>query len=104
MYIFFIKPSLLIIDPLDWATTELKKFQGIMPANKNIANVFKSALNNQNKPTVILANTIKGKGISFMENNILWNYRFPHVGEEYQNCLIELSKTIPSGLKDPYLK
>jgi transketolase len=72
--------------------------------HQEIKDAFKSALNNQNKPTVILANTIKGKGISFMENNILWHYRFPHEGEEYQNCLIELSKTIPSGLKDPYLK
>ncbi len=33
------------------------------------------------KPKVIIANTIKGKGVSFMENNLLWHYRAPQ--EEY---------------------
>jgi transketolase len=28
------------------------------------------------KPTVIIANTIKGCGVSFMQNDILWHYRF----------------------------
>lgn len=28
-------------------------------------------------PTVIIANTIKGKGISFMENRLEWHYRSP---------------------------
>ena len=35
------------------------------------------------KPTVIIANTIKGCGVSFMQNDILWHYRFPHDGWEY---------------------
>ena len=26
------------------------------------------------KPTLILANTIKGKGVDFMENNVVWHY------------------------------
>ncbi|WP_047150834.1 transketolase [Aneurinibacillus tyrosinisolvens] len=42
------------------------------------------------KPTVIIANTIKGKGISFMENDILWHYRYPHEGEEYDTAVAEL--------------
>lgn len=29
------------------------------------------------KPTVIIANTVKGKGISFMEDDLLWHYRSP---------------------------
>tara|TARA_Y100001970_G_scaffold291827_1_gene430534 strand:- start:7607 stop:8410 length:804 start_codon:yes stop_codon:yes gene_type:complete len=29
------------------------------------------------KPLVIIANTIKGKGVSFMENNIDWHYKSP---------------------------
>lgn len=28
-------------------------------------------------PTVIIANTIKGKGVDFMENNLLWHYKSP---------------------------
>lgn len=42
-----------------------------------------------NKPVCIIANTIKGKGVSFMENNILWHYRTPQ-GEEYKNAVKEL--------------
>lgn len=41
-------------------------------------------------PTVVIAETVKGKGISFMENDILWHYRFPHDGEEFESALAEL--------------
>ena len=54
--------------------------------------------NENSKPTVIIANTIKGKGISFMENNILWHYRFPHEGEEYDCAIRELELQKPKGL------
>ena len=33
------------------------------------------------KPTVIVANTIKGKGVSFMENVPIWHYRMPNEQE-----------------------
>lgn len=48
-----------------------------------------------NKPTVVLAETIKGKGISYMEQNILWHYRFPHAGEEYDGAVAELQAHCP---------
>ena len=54
------------------------------------------------KPTVIIANTVKGKGISFMEFDILWHYRFPHEGEEYDGALRELHAAMPEGVEDPY--
>lgn len=41
------------------------------------------------KPTVILAKTIKGKGVSFMEGNNLYHYKAPSE-EEYQKALKEL--------------
>ena len=46
------------------------------------------------KPSVILAHTVKGKGVSFMENNILWHYRTPQ-GEEYEAALKELEAQRP---------
>lgn len=46
------------------------------------------------KPTVILAETTKGKGVSFMENDILWHYRTPQ-GEEYEAALKELEALRP---------
>ncbi len=47
------------------------------------------------KPTVVIAETTKGKGISFMENDILWHYRFPHDGEEYDRAVTELDAQRP---------
>ena len=54
------------------------------------------------KPTVIIANTTKGKGIPFMENDILWHYRFPHDGWEYDMAVTELHKIKPQDVTDPY--
>jgi transketolase len=44
-------------------------------------------------PTCIIAHTVKGKGISFMENSVLWHYRSPQ-GEEFQAALQELEGEI----------
>lgn len=33
------------------------------------------------KPKVIVAHTIKGKGVSFMENQVIWHYRSPNNNE-----------------------
>lgn len=54
------------------------------------------------KPTVIIANTIKGCGVSFMQNDILWHYRFPHDGWEYDMAVSELYDNKPEGVEDPY--
>lgn len=56
------------------------------------------------RPTVIIANTVKGKGVSFMEFDILWHYRFPHDGWEYDDALTELHAAMPDGISDPYEK
>ncbi|MGZ0874788.1 transketolase [Priestia megaterium] len=61
-----------------------------------------TATSMNDKPTVVIANTIKGKGISFMENDILWHYRFPHEGEEYTSAVAELKEQMPEGISDMY--
>jgi transketolase len=50
---------------------------------------FNSINNVINKPTVIIAHTIKGKGVSFMENQLLWHYRNPN-HEQLEIALREL--------------
>lgn len=50
----------------------------------------------------MIANTVKGKGVSFMENDVLWHYRFPHDGWEYDCAVSELYAVKPGGVKDPY--
>jgi len=44
------------------------------------------------KPTVIIAHTVKGKGVSFMENTVLWHYRTAR-GEEFDRALAELERS-----------
>ena len=41
------------------------------------------------RPTCILADTIKGRGVSFMEDQVLWHYRSPQ-GDEFQAAMREL--------------
>jgi transketolase len=67
-----------------------------------LRDAFIKAKESIDKPTVIIANTTKGKGISFMENDILWHYRFPHEGEEYDSAVAELRAQMPEGITDMY--
>jgi transketolase len=41
------------------------------------------------RPTMVIAHTIKGKGVSFMEGQVLWHYR-PPTGDELTAALREL--------------
>ena len=41
------------------------------------------------QPTCVICHTTKGKGISFMENSVLWHYRTPQ-GDEYEAAVKEL--------------
>lgn len=43
----------------------------------------------EGRPTVVIANTVKGKGVSFMENNLLWHYRDPQ-GDCFVEAIREL--------------
>lgn len=45
----------------------------------------------QGRPTCIIAHTIKGKGVSFIENKLLWHYRTPDP-EEFRLALAELEE------------
>lgn len=63
---------------------------------------FTSGGSTRDKPQVIVANTIKGKGVCFMEHDILWHYRFPHDGWEYDQAVTQLHQNMPSGVDDPY--
>ncbi len=52
------------------------------------------AARGRGKPIVIVADTVKGKGVSFMENDVLWHYRTAR-GEEYDAALRELEAQKP---------
>jgi transketolase len=52
---------------------------------------FEEAKNTKGQPTAIIAKTVKGKGISFMENNAGWHGKAPN-DEEYAQAMEELTK------------
>ncbi len=51
---------------------------------------IESALAPGEKPTVVIARTVKGKGVSFMEGDNLYHYKAPSE-EEYRKALEELT-------------
>jgi len=56
---------------------------------KEIAGAFDSAKKVKEKPTVIIAKTYKGKGVSFMEDNAGWHGKAPNE-EEAKQAISEL--------------
>ena len=50
---------------------------------------FKAAKECKGKPTAIIAKSVKGKGVSFMENNVGWHGKAPNE-EEYKLAMAEL--------------
>lgn len=49
------------------------------------------APSNSGRPVCVIAHTTKGKGVSFMENTVLWHYRTAR-GDEYERALQELER------------
>lgn len=47
------------------------------------------------KPYAIIANTVKGKGVSFMENQVGWHGTAPNE-EQYNTAVAEISATLES--------
>lgn len=54
-----------------------------------IKEALKEARSIKGKPTAIVANTIKGKGVSFMEGNYGWHGKAPNL-QEYEQAMKEL--------------
>ena len=54
---------------------------------------YAQAAAHKGQPTVILARTVKGKGVSFMENNAGWHGKAPNA-EQYEQARAELSAHI----------
>lgn len=76
-----------------------------------LLDAFEQAAQAKEKPTVILARTLKGKGISFVEDKPDWHGKSFKKGEEADRALAELSArllpsppTVESRLPDPPAK
>lgn len=60
---------------------------------RQVMDSLDTALEVHSKPTVVLAHTTKGKGVSFMENTALWHGAVPNA-EQYAQARHELQKGI----------
>lgn len=78
----------LELDPLEskfasfnWApmTIDGHNFQAILGS-------YDRALREKGRPSVIVAETVKGKGVSFMENELCWHYNCPNSDEYAVAC------------------
>ena len=56
-----------------------------------IEKAFANAKAETEKPSVIIANSVKGKGVSFMENNVSWHGSAPN-DEQYAQAIKELGE------------
>lgn len=51
----------------------------------------RAGLDGDTRPTAVIANTVKGKGVSFMENRLEWHFKSPNE-EQLAQALEELSR------------
>ena len=65
---------------------------------------FNEAARATGKPTVVLARTLKGKGISFVEDRPDWHGKALKKGEESQRALDELARQLVSGAGEPVIR
>ena len=60
---------------------------------ENLIDVFQKASEVKEKPTAIIAKTVKGKGITYMENQAGWHGKAPNE-EEYLEAVNELKNSV----------
>lgn len=81
------------VKSLDNLADKIRAFNwDLIEINGHDINAIYSAIENAkkaNRPVAILANTIKGKGVSFMENNAGWHGKAPNK-EDFERALAEL--------------
>lgn len=82
------------IKPLDNLADKLKAFnwEVFEIDGHNIAEIYETIekAKQKTRPVAIIANTVKGKGVSFMENNAGWHGKAPSK-EDYEKAMAELN-------------
>ena len=58
-----------------------------------LTNILRKVPFEKNKPNMIIANTIKGKGVSFIENDHTWHHHVPN-DQQYRQAQEELDKVL----------
>ena len=61
-----------------------------------IVDAYERAGHGDGRPVAIIARTVKGRGVSFMEGRYLWHVRVPNA-EEYAQAMAELGEPAPAA-------
>ena len=68
----------------NWAVREIDGHNYVQ-----LADALKNVPFELNRPSCVIAHTVKGKGVSFMENQLIWHYKSPN-DEQLRLALAEL--------------
>ena len=84
--------EILPLEPLQdkWKAFGWQVFEMNGHNMEDIVNKLEMAIGFQGRPTVLIAHTVKGKGVSYMENNDAWHVKIP-TQAEYEQALRELA-------------
>lgn len=83
-----LEPFASKLESFGWAVVESNGHD-----HNQLSEAFSALPAELGKPTCVFAHTTKGKGVSFMEDSVLWHYRTAR-GEEYSAALAELEQTV----------
>jgi transketolase len=84
--------QILSLEPLvdKWEAFGWKVFEMNGHNMEEIVTKLEMAISFKGRPTVLIAHTVKGKGVSFMENEAAWHAKIP-TQTEYEQALAELN-------------
>jgi transketolase len=85
----------LPLEPLrdKWEAFGWKVFEMNGHNMAEIVDKLEMAVRFQGRPTVLIAHTVKGKGVSFMENQVAWHCGIP-TPEQYEQALLEIDQAV----------
>ena len=85
--------STIRLEPLKnkWKSFGWQTYEVNAHSYKKIMKLIQKVVSNQKKPVCIIANSVKGYGITFMENSVKWHYKSPN-DDELNLGTMELKK------------
>jgi transketolase len=90
--------AILSLEPLrdKWESFGWKVFEMNGHNMEDIVNKLRMAVSFQGRPTALIAHTIKGKGVSFMEDDNSWHQKIPNQAQ-YEQALQEFNNHCEGG-------
>jgi transketolase len=87
--------EILSLEPLadKWEAFGWKVFEMNGHNMEEIVAKLEMAVSFKGRPVVLIAHTVKGKGVSFMENQAAWHAKIP-TQAEYEQAIRELDQTV----------